>query len=87
MVDHQSRVIYVSERASGFLRLRTGELSAQLLHLVAPELRLALRAAIAQSQQTAAVVHARRTLLKHNDKVTSVSMTVRPASQLTDAAS
>ncbi|WP_065066053.1 chemotaxis protein CheB [Paraburkholderia tropica] len=87
VVDHRSRVIYVSERASGFLRLRTGELSAQLLHLVAPELRLALRAAIAHSQQTATVVHARRTLLKHNDKVTSVSMTVRPASQLTDAAS
>ncbi len=85
VVDHQLKVIYLAEQANRFLRLHTGELSAQLLHLLLPELRLSLRAAIAHAQQTAREVLGRRVRLHRGDRIVAVTMTVRPASLLTGA--
>lgn len=85
VVDHQLKVVSLSEQANRFLRLHTGELSAQLLHLVIPELRLPLRAAIAHCQQTADVVHTRHVRLHRGDAPTAVTMTVRPVTQVSGA--
>ncbi|MDA8519896.1 CheR family methyltransferase [Acidovorax sp. NCPPB 4044] len=85
VVDHQLKVVYLSEQANRFLRLHTGELSAQLLHLVIPELRLPLRAAIAHCQQIADVVHTRHVRLHRGDDPAVVTMTVRPVTQVPGA--
>jgi len=78
VVDHQLRVVYLSEQATRYLQLNSGELSAHLLHLVLPELRLALRAAIAHAEQTGQPVQARRVRLQHGERNSVVNMTVRP---------
>jgi two-component system CheB/CheR fusion protein len=78
VVDHQMRVAYLYGEAARYLRLHNGELSAQLLHLVLPELRLALRAALAHAKQQGEVVEARHVRLVRDDQVLAVRMTVRP---------
>ncbi|MDB5878296.1 MAG: cheBR, partial [Variovorax sp.] len=78
VVDQQLKVAYMSEQATRFLRLHSGELSAQLLHLVLPELRLALRAALAHAEQQGEAVEARRVRLARGDQTLAVQMTVQP---------
>jgi two-component system CheB/CheR fusion protein len=78
VVDHQLKVAYLSEQATRFLRLHSGELSAQLLHLVLPELRLALRAALAHAEQLGEAVEARRVRVSRGDQTLAVKMAVRP---------
>jgi two-component system CheB/CheR fusion protein len=78
IVNRQLKVVYLSERSTLYLQRQTSELSANLLHLVRPELRLALRAAIAHSAQTAEAVPARRVQLARGARPTVVSMTVKP---------
>ena len=78
VVDHQHKVAHVSQEATRFLQLHSGELSAQLLHLVLPELRLALRAALAHAEQQGDVVEARRVRLMRGDQTLTVRMTVQP---------
>jgi two-component system CheB/CheR fusion protein len=78
VVDHQLRVTYVSEQATRYLRLYSGELSAQLLQLVLPELRLALRAALAHAEQQGEAVEARRIRLVRGDQTLAVRMIVQP---------
>jgi two-component system CheB/CheR fusion protein len=82
VVNHQLKVVYLSEQTPHFLQLQSGELSANLLHLVQPELRLALRAALAHAAQTAEVVSARPVQLQRADKVMVVSMTVKPVREV-----
>ncbi|HUD31801.1 MAG TPA: PAS domain-containing protein, partial [Variovorax sp.] len=78
VVDHQLKIIDVSEQAPRFLQLRSGELSAHLLNLVRPELRLSLRAAIAHVEQTGQTVQARRVRVQRDDQTLTLRMTVRP---------
>ena len=78
VVDPQLKVAYLSEKANRYLQLNSGELSAQLLQLVWPELRLTLRAALAQARQTGETVQARRVRLVHDGNAVVVDMTVRP---------
>ncbi|MEY4640118.1 MAG: hypothetical protein RLZZ227_112 [Pseudomonadota bacterium] len=52
LVDTDSNIIHMSERAARFLRFTGGEPSRNLLSLVVPELRLELRTALYQAQQT-----------------------------------
>jgi two-component system CheB/CheR fusion protein len=85
VVDGQLKVAYLSEQATRFLRLHSGELSAQLLHLVLPELRLALRAAVAHAEQLGEVVEARRVRLVRGEQTLAVTMTVRPVRQVRHA--
>jgi two-component system CheB/CheR fusion protein len=85
VVDQQLRVAYLSEQATRYLRLHGGELSAQLLHFVLPELRLALRAAIAHVEQLGEAVEARRVCLVRGDQILAVKMTVRPVQQVRHA--
>lgn len=85
VVDPQLKVTYMSEQATRFFRLHSGELSAQLLHLVLPELRLALRAALAHTEQQGEAVQARRVRLARGDQRVAVQMTVRPVRQVRHA--
>lgn len=82
VVDHQMKVVYLSEQATRYLQLQSGEVSSHLLHLVLPELRLALRAAIAHAEQTGEQVQARRVRLQRRDRLSVVSMTVRAVKQV-----
>ena len=78
VVDHQLRVTYMSELAPRYLRLHSGELSAQLLQLVLPELRLALRATLAHAEQQGDAVESRRVRLVRGHQALAVRMTVEP---------
>lgn len=78
VVDHQLKVAYLSDQANRFFQLHSGELSAHVLHLIVPELRLALRAAIAHAQQTGEKVQARRVRVLRGTAACAVAMTVRP---------
>jgi two-component system CheB/CheR fusion protein len=78
VVDHQLKVAYLSDQANRFFRLHSGELSAHVLHLIAPELRLALRAALAHAQQTGEKVQARHVRLVRGEAICAVAMTVQP---------
>ncbi|RZI69775.1 MAG: PAS domain S-box protein [Pseudomonas sp.] len=85
VVDQQLKVAYLSEPATRFLRLHSGELSAQLLHLVLPELRLALRAALAHAEQQGEAVEARRVRTLRGDQTLAVQMTIHPVRQVRHA--
>jgi two-component system CheB/CheR fusion protein len=85
VIDHQLKVAYLSELAHLFFQLNGGELSAHVLHLIVPELRLALRAAIAHAQQTGNKVQARRVRVARADKVYAVGMTVQPVGSVRHA--
>lgn len=85
VVDQQLKVAYLSEQATRFLRLNSGELSAYLLHFVLPELRLALRAALAHAEQQGDAVEARRVRLVRGEQTLSVRMTIEPVRQVRHA--
>ena len=80
VVDHHMKIVDLSGQAPRFLQLRNGELSAHLLNLVRPELRLSLRAAIAHVEQTGRTVQARRVRIERGDQTLVLRMTVRPVS-------
>lgn len=78
IVDAESNVVHMSERAGRFLRHAGGEPSRSLPMLVYPELRMELRTAMYQALHSKKSVEARRVQMKAGDRQTYVNMVVRP---------
>jgi two-component system, chemotaxis family, CheB/CheR fusion protein len=78
IVNQESNIVHLSDRAGRFLRHIGGEPSRNLVSLVHPELRVELRTALFQAGQSGKSVEARRVQLKRDDRIFYVNMTVRP---------
>ncbi|MDX3986052.1 MAG: CheR family methyltransferase [Achromobacter sp.] len=78
IVDAESDIVHMSERAGRFLRHGGGEPSRNLPSLVYPELRTELRTAMFQALHTRKSVEARRVKMKIGDRQAYVNMVVRP---------
>jgi len=78
IVNQESNIVHMSDRAGRFLRHIGGEPSRNLISLVYPELRLELRTALFQAAQSGKSVEARRVQLKRDDRNYYVNMTARP---------
>ncbi|TLX61388.1 chemotaxis protein [Stutzerimonas nosocomialis] len=78
VVNHESEIVHMSDRAGRFLRYIGGEPSLNLPALVLPELRLELRTALYQAVHTGKSVEARRVRLERDDRSYYVNMVVRP---------
>ncbi len=78
IVNHESEIVHMSDRAGRFLRYVSGEPSLNLTTLVQPELRLALRSALYQAVQTGKSSETRRISLERDGRRFYVDMTVSP---------
>ncbi|SAL18041.1 chemotaxis protein [Caballeronia humi] len=78
VVNRDSKIVHMSDNAGRFLRYVGGEPSSNVIALVLPELRLDLRTALFQAQQTGHSVDARRVRLERDGRQAHVTMTVRP---------
>ncbi|WP_394241223.1 chemotaxis protein CheB [Halopseudomonas laoshanensis] len=78
IVDTDADIVHMSDRAGHFLRFMGGEPSRNLLAVVAPELRLELRTALFQAQQTGKSVEARRVRVRRGDRSYHVHMVAKP---------
>ncbi|MGN6704198.1 MAG: CheR family methyltransferase, partial [Burkholderiaceae bacterium] len=78
LINHESAILYISDRVGRFLRHVGGEPSHNLVALVHPELRLELRTALFQAAQSGKSVEARRVFLKRDERGYYVNMLVRP---------
>ncbi|MDH4763895.1 two-component system CheB/CheR fusion protein [Pseudomonas oryzihabitans] len=78
IVDRESNIVHLSERAGRFLRYVGGEPSYSLPALVLEELRLELRTALFQALQSNKSVEARRVHIQRDDRSYYINMVVRP---------
>lgn len=78
IVNYESNIVHMSDRAGRFMRYVGGEPSHNLIALVYPELRLELRTALYQAVQTGKSVEARRTRIAREGRTFYVNMTARP---------
>ncbi|HVL75423.1 MAG TPA: CheR family methyltransferase, partial [Noviherbaspirillum sp.] len=78
IVNHDSEIVYMSDRVGRFLRHVGGEPSRNLVALVHPELRVELRTALFQAVRSGKSVEARRVRLSRDGRLFFVNMTVRP---------
>ncbi|MFL9811800.1 PAS domain S-box protein [Stutzerimonas sp. VN223-3] len=78
IVNHESEIVHMSDRAGQFLRYVSGEPSLNLTTLVHPQLRLALRTALYQATHTGKNIEARRVSLEREGRRFYVNMAVRP---------
>lgn len=78
IVNHESEIVHMSDRAGNFLRYVGGEPSLNLTKLVHPQLRLELRTALYQASHTGKSVEARRVRLERDGRHYYVNMVVRP---------
>ncbi|MBA1259224.1 CheR family methyltransferase [Pseudomonas oryzihabitans] len=78
IVDRESNIVHMSERAGRFLRYVGGEPSYSLPALVLEELRLELRTALFQALQSNKSVEARRVHIQRDDRSYYINMVVRP---------
>lgn len=82
VVNEEYEIVHLSANATGFMRLKGGELSNNLLELIRPELRLELRAALFQATQkkTNIIVN---NLTIHSEKI---NLHIRPVLGADDTA-
>lgn len=78
VVDTEHNIVHMSERAAQFMRLVGGEPSRDILALVLPELRIDLRSALYQVQNSGVSVEGRHVSMARGGRPCIVSMTVRP---------
>jgi len=78
VLDRESNIVHMSGNATRFLRMVGGEPSRSVLALVLPELRLELRSALFQSQQTNSTVTSRPVTLKSDEGGQIMSLKVIP---------
>lgn len=78
IVDRESNIVHLSERAGRFLRYVGGEPSYNLPALVIEELRLELRTALFQALQSNKSIEARRVQIQRDDRSYYITMVVRP---------
>jgi two-component system CheB/CheR fusion protein len=78
LVDTDSNIVHLSERAGRYLQHSAGEPSHNLMALVRPELRLELRTAIFQATRSGKSVEARSVRIHDNGHDRYVNMIARP---------
>jgi two-component system, chemotaxis family, CheB/CheR fusion protein len=78
IVNQESNIVHISDRAGRFLHHAGGELSRNLVSLVYPELRLELRTALFQALQSGKSVEARQVQMTRDGRTFYVNMVVRP---------
>ncbi|CDF93959.1 Chemotaxis protein methyltransferase CheR [Pseudomonas sp. SHC52] len=78
IVDTNADILHMSEGAGRFLRHVGGELSRNLLTLIMPELRLEIRTALFQVQQSGLAVKSRDVSIKYEDRHLRIDMIVQP---------
>ncbi|NUT85237.1 PAS domain S-box protein [Pseudomonas corrugata] len=78
IVDTNADILHMSESAGRFLRHVGGELSRNLLTLIMPELRLEIRTALFQVQQSGLAVKSRDVSIKYEDRHLRIDMIVQP---------
>lgn len=78
VVDRETNIVHMSDTAGRFLRHVGGEPSRNALALVLPELRLELRTALFQAQQSSQSVEGQRVPVRRDDQDFYVSIAVRP---------
>ncbi len=78
LVNSNADVLHISEGAGPYLRHVAGEVTRNLLSLIIPELRLELRTAIFQAQQTNQLVKTRQVMLNRQGGHLQVGVTVCP---------
>lgn len=83
LVDADDTVLHVSERAHHLLRLPEGAPTSKLMSLARPELRAELRAAISRASLTRKTVATPVVQVPINGDLHHVTITARPASQIT----
>ncbi|HEY1402683.1 MAG TPA: PAS domain S-box protein [Pyrinomonadaceae bacterium] len=86
VVNENHDIVHLSQRAGRFLQVAGGELSKNLLHLIRPELRLELRAALFQAVQRRANVVAPNLKVQTNGHAEIVNIQVRPVLREEDTA-
>jgi len=79
VVNEEHEVLHLSEEAGQFMQPRGGEMSAGLLQLVRPELRLELRAALYKAAHTRGEALARPVTLTLGAETKTVRVRVRPS--------
>ncbi|MBO0952943.1 CheR family methyltransferase [Fibrella forsythiae] len=84
IVNEEYDILHVSARAGRYLHLAGGELSRNLLQLILPELRLALRTAFYQATQQQTPVEARNLRVQLGDQLQTLTIHVRPVLGATD---
>jgi two-component system CheB/CheR fusion protein len=78
VLDRESNIVHMSQRAGQFLRMGAGEPSRNVLALVIPELRLELRSALYQAQHGNTAVDCRHILVEAPGRSAIVGMKVSP---------
>ena len=78
IVDRESNIVHMSDRAGRFLQFTGGEPSLNLVAVVHPALRAELRTALFQAIHSNKSVEARRVRLERGDKPFFVNVVARP---------
>ncbi|RCL24172.1 chemotaxis protein [Pseudomonas sp. AFG_SD02_1510_Pfu_092] len=78
IIDGEGTILHLSEGVGRFMQLAGGELSRNLLNLVLPNLRLALRSTLFQARQGTAAVTSRPVDLGEGAERVQVEITVQP---------
>jgi two-component system CheB/CheR fusion protein len=78
VLDRESNIVHMSQRAGQFLRMGAGEPSRNVLALVIPELRLELRSALYQVHQGNTAVDCRHILVEVPGRSAIIGMKVSP---------
>ena len=78
VVDADHNIVHMAERATDFMRMVGGEPSRDILALVLPELRIDLRSALYQVQNSGVSVEGRQVSMMRDGHPVTVGMTVRP---------
>ena len=78
IVDTDHNIVHMSDRAAQFMRMVGGEPSRDLLTLVLPELRIDLRSALYEVQNSRGTVEGRQVSMTRAGRPCVVSMAVRP---------
>lgn len=78
IVDGGHTILHLSERAGRYLQFSAGEASLNVLQVVRPELRIALRTALFQAAQTRNTVMLRGIDVHTGERSEVVDLIVRP---------
>lgn len=81
VVNEDYDILHMSEKVGRFLEFAGGEPTKNLLKLIRPELRLALRSALHQAGQQQTAVEARNILWNTNGERQSLTIRVRPVTK------
>jgi len=78
VIDRDANIVHMAQHAGRYLRLGAGEPSRSILSLVLPELRIELRSALYQAQQTGQAVEGRHITLQVDNRSATIGMRVLP---------